>query len=108
MESPEPSNVNVKFVALGLKNMPLTPPWLNVKSGATPPGSDPKPVVAMRSDPGVLVDRLLGNVNVLILPSLFALRVNPLVAVSPLKLSNISTNCTLPSELLKTSFTCQK
>jgi hypothetical protein len=91
-----------------LKNIPLTPPSLNVKSGVIPPGNDPKPVVAMRSDPGVLLDRLWGNVNVLILPSLLAVSVNPLVNVSPLKLSNISTNCTDPEAFVNTSFTCQR
>ena len=107
MESPEPLNVKVRLVALGLKNVPLTPPWLNVKSGVTPPGSDPKPVVAISIDPGVL-EILPGNVKVLMLPSLLAERVNPLVKISPPKLSNISTNCTLPSELVKTSFTCHR
>src|SRR5438477_427857 len=98
----------VMLVAFGLKNVPLTPPAANVKSGVTPPGSEPKPVVARRSDPGVLVGRLPGNVKVLMLPSLFAVTVKPLVNVSLEKLSNISMNCTLPLELVKISLTCQR
>src|SRR5262245_13914827 len=72
MESPDPLKVKVRLAAFGSKNDPEIGVvlWLNVKSGVTPPGNEPKPVVAMRSDPGVLPERLLGNVNVLMLPSL--------------------------------------
>src|SRR5262249_7645300 len=42
------------------------------------------------------------------LPSLLAGGLRPFVSVSPVKLSNISMNWKLPSELEKTSWICQR
>ena len=55
IESFEPLNVMVMFVALGLKNGPTNglfgaAIWSNVKSGVTAPGSEPKPEVAISKE----------------------------------------------------------